>query len=116
MLKREELHNALKAVAEAENEAKRIIAEGMGIGKEYHITDGLDHVEEGDDEEDGPFGIFTHIDNDNPVMIDKARRTEHDFEFHVYECNNYGCDFWVKDWQLCGSVLDILVNLKCDDE
>ena len=116
MITREELHNTLKAVSDAEMNAKRVIAEGMGIGKEYAITDGIDHIAEGDDEEDGPFGIFTHIDNDTPVMIDKARRAGHHFEFHVYECNDNGCDFWIEDWQLTGSVLDILVNLKCDDE
>lgn len=110
MITRKEISSALKAIMDAQSNATRIIAEGMGIGKEYEITDGLEY------EDDEPNGIFTRIDNDNPVMVDKVRRVEHDFEFHAYECNGEPCDFWFKDWQCVLPAYQLLTYLKCDDE
>lgn len=112
MITRNEISIALKSITDAQSNATRIIAEGMGIGKEYEITDGLEY----EDEDDEPHGIFTRIDSDNPVMVDKARRVEHDFEFHAYECNGEPCDFWFKDWQCVLPAYQLLNYLKCDDE
>lgn len=112
MIKKKDLHNAVKAISTAQQEALRVIREGMDIGKEYDITNGFECF----DENGHLVGITARVDNDLEVMIDKVRRTDNGFEFHAYMLGEDPCDIWYEDWQFCLPAYELLTYLKCDDE